>query len=115
MTYVEIAEIIQEAAQAIGCEHTYREWPKGAAPEPPYILFYYPGREDFFADDRNYQHITALNVELYTDNKDFAAEAALEAVLERHGLTYTKHESYIESEQMYEALYEMEEQVNECK
>ena len=112
MTYIEIAEMIQEAAQAIGCEHTYREWPTGAAPKPPYILFYYPERDDFFADNRNYQKITALNVELYTDNKDFAAEAALEAVLERHGLAYDNDEAYIESEKMYEVLYEMEVTIN---
>ena len=101
-----------EAAQAIGGQSTYYQWPKGSAPAPPYILFYFPGSEDFFADDTIFQRIRPLNLELYTDNKDFDAEAAVEQILLSHGLTFTRTESYIESEQLYEVLYQMEVTIN---
>ena len=49
-----------------------------------------------------------LDVELYTDKKDIILEEKLEAVLEGRGLFYNKTESYIESEKLYEVLYELE-------
>lgn len=83
----------------------YYQWPENEAPELPYILFYYPTRDDFIADGKNYAKITQLNIELYTKNKDFATEAMVEAKLEEYGLVYTKEEQYINEEHMYEVLY----------
>ena len=47
-------------------------------------------------------------MELYTDLKDPDLENRLETVLDRHGLFYEKSEVWIESERMYEVLYEFE-------
>ena len=112
MNYVEIAAMAAAAAQAAGCPLTYYQWPVGKAPEPPYILFYYPYRDDFPADDRNFGKSTALRIELYTDEKDFVAEAAVEGVLEEYGMVYGKTESYIDDEHMFEILYDMEVMIN---
>ena len=49
-----------------------------------------------------------MDVELYTDLKDPELEARLEMVLDAAGLFYNKTESYIDSEKLYEVLYEME-------
>ena len=49
-----------------------------------------------------------LDIELYTDIKDPDAEALVENVLDAAGIFYDKTESYIEEENLYEVLYEME-------
>ena len=49
-----------------------------------------------------------LNIELYTDKKDVELEETVEAVLDRHGIFYVKSEVWIESENLYEVLYQME-------
>ena len=104
MTYAEISEMID----SMGFEYNYYQYPEGEAPEPPYILFYYPSRNDFVADGINYSKITQLNIEFYSAEKDFDGEETIETVLEEYGLTYTKEEQYIEQEKMYEILYIME-------
>lgn len=109
MTYKEIEEMIRN----MGLKFTYYQWDVGSAPELPYILFYYPERDDFHADDKNYVKITRLNIELYSDNKDFEHEAIIEALLEEHEIIYEKEEQYISEERMYETLYTMEVNLNE--
>ena len=108
MTYEDINTMIS----GLGLSYTYYQFPEGEAPDLPYILFYYPSRDDFLADGTNYQKIVALNIELYTKEKDFDTEEALEAVLEENGLIYDKEEQYINEEHMYEVLYTMEVMLN---
>ena len=49
-----------------------------------------------------------LEIELYTDEKSPDTESRVEEVLMQHNIYYTKTESWIESEKLYETLYEME-------
>lgn len=99
-----------------GLPKTYYSWPEDdpAHPVPPlpYIVWYFPNTDNFAADDRVYSHIEALNIELYTRTKDFATEAAVEAVLAAHGIVWNRQESWIESEKMYEVLYTTEVIIN---
>ena len=37
-----------------GLPITYYQWQKGSAPAPPYLIYYYPNRDDFRADNENY-------------------------------------------------------------
>lgn len=108
MTYKEIAELID----GIGYPYAYYQFEKETAKEPPFICFYYPGRDDFLADDTNYAQITELIIELYTGNKDFAAEAAVESALEAAEIVYEKDETYIDSERMYMITYTTEVLIN---
>ena len=71
-----------------------------------------PYTDDVFADNTNYQRIETLNIELYTKNKDFDLEATVEAVLANHNLTYSKEDSYIDGEKMWQIAYEMEVLIN---
>lgn len=104
MTYPKIYEMIQ----SIGLPCVYHHWEKGSVPSLPYIVFLYPSRNDFMADNRNYHKIVQVTIELYSDSKDFDAESKVEAVLEQNEIPYTKEEVYIPSERMYEVIYEME-------
>lgn len=117
MTYEEITAMIAEMAEevGVGCRYTYEQWPPEdpeRVPSPPYILFAYPENNDFFADNINYQAFVQLRIELYTDYKDFAAEAAVERVLRRHELHYEKTSEYITEERMNMALYDTEVCIN---
>ena len=64
------------------------------------------------ADNTNYAQITELTIELYTDNKDFAAEAAVEDALTAAEIVYEKDETYIDSERMYMVTYSTEVLIN---
>jgi hypothetical protein len=76
------------------------------------LIFYYPSSANDGADNVVWQKINHLNIELYTDNKEFGIENELEAVLTEHGFFYDKAEQFIESEKMFEVLYEMEVVIN---
>ena len=104
MTYKEIADLVD----GIGYPYAYYQFTQATAKEPPFICFYYPGRDDFVADNSNYAPITELVIELYTDNKDFTAEGAVESALEAAEIVYDKDETYIESEKMYMVTYTTE-------
>lgn len=95
-----------------GLEVAYYQWPENEAPNPPYLLYYFPNSDDFIADGENYTKINALAVELYTNVKDFELEARVEQALTELGLVYTRSEQYISSEKMYEVLFETEVLIN---
>lgn len=104
MTHKEISDMIK----AIGLPYAYYEFPDNTEQEPPFICFYYPDSDDLYADNVNYVGIRRLYVELYTDEKDFAQEAAVETALNSNGLSFRKSELYIDSERMYQITYSME-------
>lgn len=108
MTYKEVTDLLI----ATGLPVTYLMWPEKEAPDLPYICYYYPSSNDESADNINWAHITALNVELYTRNKDFSIESQVESVLTASGFFFAKSESYLDNEHMYEVLYEMEVCIN---
>ena len=54
-----------------------------------------------------YYHVNQLDIEVYTDYKDPDMEASIEEVLTAHELYYEKSEVWIETEKMYEVLYEL--------
>lgn len=109
MTYEQIATMIGQ----IGLPFTYYHFSEKEAPAPPFIVFWYPGINDDVADNVNYGKIVQLTIELYTDNKDFTQEAAVENALTAAGLAYEKSETFIDSERLYEVLYESEVPLNE--
>ena len=86
----------------------YDHFAEGESPDPPFLIYLYPSSDDFSADGKNYCRINLLHVELYTDEKSPLIEAEVEIVLEEHGFFYTKAESWIPDEKLYEVLYTME-------
>ena len=104
MTYEEINEMMVET----GFPFAYHHFSEGESPRPPFALFLSPGENTFGADNLMYHSFKQLDIELYTDRKSPEAEERLEDVLRQHNIYYTKTESWIESEKLYEVLYEME-------
>ncbi len=104
MTYEEICEMVQE----IGLLFAYHHFAEGESPNPPFLLFLSPGEHTFGADDLMYISFKKLDIELYTDEKSPEAEQRVEEILTQYGIFYTKNEIFIESERLYEVIYEME-------
>lgn len=104
MSYEEIKEMLE----GLGLPVAYHHFAEGEAPEPPFLVYLTPGSHNFAADGKVYFKVKQLDVELYTDKKDPVLEERLEAVFDDRFLFYEKSETYIESEKLYEVLYEME-------
>ncbi len=104
ITQKEIEKMLNET----GIEYRYHHFETEEAVAPPFICYVLPRTRAFSADGKPYYKINRLDIELYTDSKDMRLERKVEDILEKHGMFYEKTETYIESEDMYEVLYEME-------
>lgn len=102
MTYKEVSTMVK----SIGLPYAYYQFPEGTAEAPPFICFYWSEDNDLKADNINYQKIERLNIELYTDNKDYENEANIETILTNNSVVWSKSETYIDSERLYMVLYE---------
>ena len=103
MTHEEVKALGEE----MGLPYAYDHFAEGESPDPPFIGFLYPKAENFGADNLVYHPFNRLDIEVYTDYKDPDMEATIEEVLTAHELYYEKSEVWIETEKMYEVLYEL--------
>ena len=104
MTIEEIAGLLD----TIGLPYAYHHFSEGEAPDLPYMIYTYPESIPYPADGRVYVQGTRVQLELYSEIRDLAVEGQIEAVLDARDLIYRKSEVYIESEHLYEIIYEME-------
>ena len=104
MTYAEIDKLIED----IKLPYAYYQFPEGTGQAPPFICFYYPNRDDVFADNANYKKKEVLVIELYTRYKDFKKETAVESALTGVGFSFSKNSSRIDSESMWQTTFETE-------
>lgn len=104
MTHEEVMAVMEK----IGLPYAYHHFAEGESPNPPFLVFLYPKSNNFSADGKVYHKINCLNVELYADVKNIELEQKIEAMFDGHGIFYEKSEVWIESESLYEVLYEME-------
>ena len=104
MTHQEVLEMMDE----MKLPYAYHHFVEGESPDPPFLVFLYPNSDNFAADGMVYFKVNRLNIELYTDLKDVELEETVEAVLDKHGIFYEKSEVWIETENLYEVLYQTE-------
>ena len=108
MTLTQVARMIQ-SFETLGIQTAYYQFSEDETVHAPYAVYYYPNRDDFIADNLNHVKIEVLRIELYTDTKDFELEEDVEALLP---FPYSKETTYIDSERLYESIYEMEVIIN---
>lgn len=101
MTYKQVNTVMA----SIGIDYAYDHFTDDTGHELPFLCFLYGSSNDLEADNINYQKIRSLDIELYTENKDFSLEETVESVLNANGFVYTREETFIESERMYEVIY----------
>lgn len=99
-----ITDILKE----IGIPFAYSHFAEGENPKPPFICYSSPKSDGFSADGLVYQKLQDIRIELYTDKKDLDTEEKLENTLDNHNIFYKKSETWIDSEKLYEVLYQFE-------
>ncbi len=104
MTHSQIMAMLEET----GLPFAYDHFAEGESPDPPFIVFLFPGSSNMFADDSVYLKVSELHVELYADKKEPEIEEAIEDVFAAHEVLWEKTETWIESERLYEVLYATE-------
>ena len=108
MSLAEIAAMLA----AMNIDYAYRQFDSETGKQPPFICYFFGPNVPEAADNINYAKIETLNIELYTDYKDFNLEAQVEAVLDSCEMVYFKDEDWIESEKMHMTIYTMEVLIN---
>ena len=104
MKYEDVMTMLTES----GLPFAYDHFAEGESPDPPFLIFIFPGTNNVFADNQVYFKVNELNLELYTDKKDPELEEKLEDILTAHEIPWEKSDVWIESEKMYEVLYQTE-------
>lgn len=101
-------ERIEAILDILEIEYRYHHFEEREAVNPPFICWLIPETRNFSADGKVYFKSDKVDIELYTDEKDFELEERVEAALDAADLFWQKSEQYIKSENMYEVLYEVE-------
>lgn len=99
----EIYELLKEMNMPISYHHFTKATP------PPFLIYYRISSNNFIADNIVYEKTNIIRIELYTKIKDINIENALETILTNHEIPYeVVAENYIESENIYQVIYEIE-------
>lgn len=101
-------ERLEEMLTETGLSFQYHHFTEENAVDPPFIVWLNEESANFYADGVVYAVIDAVNIELYTDEKDHELEKRIEEIFKNYNVSWEKEETYIDSEQMYEVLYQME-------
>jgi hypothetical protein len=99
MTLPELVQILKATGYPVAYSHF------SSAPTIPFITYLESSSDNFQADNRTYQRVRIVDVELYTDKKDVTAESTLETLLDSNDLPYETLEIYIESEKLFQKIY----------
>lgn len=75
---------------------------------PPYICYLAVYSNNVGADNVVWKHVEHVQIELYTENKDRHAERKVEDALTNAGIFFETTETYIDSEKLYQRIYEIE-------
>lgn len=97
---------IQELLESTGLPTAYRAWPENDAPPLPFICYLVSRNNNFAADGTVYMPVQHIQIELYTKQKEPETEDKVEKALS--SVFWSKTETYISTEQVYEILYEIE-------
>lgn len=108
MTKLEQVYKILTSINGFKTKVAYRCFPEGKAPKLPFICYLADHTNNFSADSKVYETIEHIFVELYTATKDPSSEALVESALNSNEIFWEKSEEYIDSEQCYQILYEIE-------
>ena len=101
-------EQVVSMIRSMGLPFAYDHFAEGESSDPPFLVYLYPGSDNFAADGTVYYKRNKLQIELYTDAKDNDLEDRIESIINRNGLYYNKTETWIPSEKLYEVIFQTE-------
>jgi len=102
---------LYSALKSLGMPVAYGEFKddsQNPAPSPPFITYQFAYGGDFKADNQNYVDVGFYQVELYTVKKDPGTERLVQDKLKELRLPYSKVETWIDSEKLYQVIYEIQ-------
>lgn len=74
--------------------------------EPPFICYLDDGSNNFYADNKVFVEGTLVNIELYTETKDFMAEKKIKEMLNENEIPYEQTPTvFIESEGVFQCVF----------
>jgi hypothetical protein len=98
-------DIIQ-SMRSLGLDCAYHKF--NSPPPLPYTVVLYGTSEDLMADNHNYLDIGNYRLELYTAIKHPPSEKKIEDWLKASRIPYAKFEAFIESEKMFQVVYNIQ-------
>jgi hypothetical protein len=102
----ELKNILQATGFPVAYSH-FTETENEPLPKPPFLIYVASFSSNFMADNKVHLPIENVQIELYTNKKDEEAEAILEEVLNDDELPFDTTETFIESEQLFQKIYEV--------
>lgn len=112
MTFENVNSIISEIATALKCDYAYSSFKDGKA-RNPFLVFYYSGSDDVYADCINYANIEALNIEFYSSNKEIESEQTIRQILASHDISFDTNCVWVDSEKVFLTTFMTEVVINE--
>lgn len=102
MTHAELLTILKP----VGIPWAYHHW--GKPPAPPYGVYLDGPYDSFHADNRNYFSAHQIRLEVYSTDRNPELDARVEAALTAAEIPYEADFDYLESEALYESIFEIE-------
>ncbi|HZK24528.1 MAG TPA: hypothetical protein VFC74_03995 [Oscillospiraceae bacterium] len=99
------AELVQEL-KSLGMPVAYSHFIDQVS--LPYLVYQFVYSNDMMADDVNALEVSNFQIELYTRTKDLAKEKLVQDKLKSLYLPYHKVETFIESENLRQVIYEIQ-------
>lgn len=106
MTLVELVNLLKSIGYPVAYSH-FENSEENPAPDPPFICYVLPDTDNFMADNTVYHDITDVDIELYTDVREFAIEKQIDDLLKENKIPFNKTAIYIDSEKMHQTIYEV--------
>lgn len=106
MTQAELYQALKSIGLPVAYHH-FEGTDQNPVPAPPYIVYLFSYSSDFMADNTNYAEISNFQIELYTIKKDLQSEALAQNKLKALELPYSKVETYLDTEKLYQVIYEV--------
>ena len=106
MNLYDLKNILEATGFPVAYSH-FTKTENDPLPEPPFLIYIVTYSSHFMADNKVHIPIENAQIELYTNKKDLAAEAQVEAVLNENEIPFSSSETWIESEQLHQKIYEV--------
>ena len=102
MEYKNLAELLESTGYPVVYHHFKKP------PSPPYVVYLFTRSNHFGADNKVLAKFNRFQVELYTKNKQPEAEKKIEDALDGADIFYEKSEIFLETEELYQIVYEIQ-------
>lgn len=102
MTEAELYQLLNSTGLPVSYHH-FKD-----PPNLPYLVYLFSYSNNFGADNKVYEKINNYQVELYSDKKDLVSEKLIEDLFDNNEIFYEKTETYIDSEDLYQVMYEIQ-------